>query len=408
MKRRVVVTGLAIWSPYGRGLEVFWAGLTGTESARKASRRIDTERPGYRTDQAAAILEIGREDEDNADTVASRILETVCQDLLADAGLASGTDSVQPWEVGVYLGSSQSVTRSLREFMHARRAERTPVLEHSPLSAASVAGDVAQNVGAQGPALVVSTACASATSAIGIATDGIQQGRIRRAVVGGVGYFTEITFSGFNILRLTGRDGCRPFDAERDGMMLGDGFALALLEDEELALERSARVRARIVGHASGNEAFHPTSPSPEGNAAFRVMWEALGRSEALLNQLDYINAHGTGTTVNDAAEIAAIRRLLELRTEPGNVAVSSTKGHHGHALGAAGGVEFVATVLALENATAPANIGLQAPDPAFAGINLVQGTSQPHPIRIALSNSFAFGGNVSVVAVAAPEVALP
>jgi 3-oxoacyl-(acyl-carrier-protein) synthase len=408
MERRVVVTGMAIWSPYGRGLEVFWAGLTGAESARKPSRRIDTERPGYRTDQAAAIIEIGREDEDNADAEASRILETVCQDLLADAGLASGTDSVQPWEVGVYLGSSQSVTRPLRTFMHARRAERTPELGNSPLSAASVAGDVAQSVGAQGPALVVSTACASATSAIGIATDGIQQGRIRRAIVGGVGYFTEITFSGFNILRLTGRDGCKPFDAERDGMMLGDGFALAILEDEELALARDARIRAKIVGHASGNEAFHPTSPSPDGDAAFRVMWDALGRSEALLNQLDYINAHGTGTAVNDAAEISAIRRLLTLRTEPGRVAVSSTKGHHGHALGAAGGVELVATILALENAIVPANSGLQTSDPAFAGVHLVQGAAQAHPIRVALSNSFAFGGNVSVVAIAAPEAPLP
>ena len=385
---RVVVTGLAIWSPYGQGLSCFWDGISQPVSARKPIHRLTATMPPYRSDQAAEIEDIGCEDDEDADQSASRILQTVCADLLADAGLSSGADAaVKSWEVGVYLGSSQSVSWPLREYLHAQRGGRTAVLppEKTPLSAASVAAEVAEWVGAQGPALVVSTACASSTSAIGIAANAIRQGRIRRAVVGGVGYFTEITYSGFNILRLIGREGCRPFESTRDGMMMGDGFALALLEAEDVAQERAARVRAQIVGHASGNEAFHPTSPSPEGNAAFRVMWGALDHSPDSWPQLDYVNAHGTGTPVNDAAEVAALQRLLELRPHGKNgVAVSSTKGHHGHALGAAGAVEFVATVLALEKGIVPPNVGLTTPDPAFAGIDLVQGMarSASHPHR--------------------------
>src|SRR5207237_495491 len=234
------------------------------------------------------------------------------------------------------------------------------------VSAGSILSTVARQTNARGAAMVVSTACASGTSSIGIGYDWIRRGRAKRVFAGGIGFFSELSFSGFNILRLTARDGCRSFDVERDGMMFGDGFAIVVLEDEEFARRRGAKIWARILGYATANEAFHPTSPDPQGSAGFRAMWQALQRDAGLLSKLDYINAHGTGTLVNDTAELRAIQRLISLDENKKNVAVSSTKGHHGHSLGAAGSVEFIATVLSLKHQQVPPTLGLENPEPGF------------------------------------------
>lgn len=406
MTRGVVITGMGIWSPYGRGVDQFWRGLTSGESARRPVTRFDTDHRVYRAHDAATIDTIGPEVTGEAEADASRMLSEAITDLLASAAIESG--DVSPHEVAVCLGSSQSATKVFADYLRRKRGEEiAPDTFSSPLwvTAGALIAEVARQTGALGPAMVVSTACTSGTSSIGIGYEMIRSGRIKRAIAGGVGFFSEISFSGFNILRLTARDGCRPFDIARDGMMFGDGFALAALEDEELARGRGANILARVVGYASGNEAFHPTSPDPQGAAGFRVMWQALNRQPELLAQLDYINAHGTGTTVNDTAELLAIRQLLQMRDGSGSVAISSTKGHHGHALGAAGGVEFVATVLAVQNGVAPSTCGLLNPQPGFEDLDLVRGKPRPHSIRVALSNSFAFGGNVASIAVAALEV---
>lgn len=405
MSKSVVVTGMAIWSPFGRGLEAFWDGLASGRSGRSDVTRFDVTHPAYRTRAAAAITDIGPEMSGRAEEDSLRILRDVVDDVIADSGV-DGSD-VSPYDVAVCLGSSHSVTKSFLDYLRGQCNETvslSPSGRYSWLSAGSVLSEVASRVDARGSALVVSTACASGTSSIGIAYDLIRQGRARRAFAGGVGYFSELSFSGFNILRLTGRDGCHPFDAERDGMMLGDGIALVVLEDEELARERGARINARIAGYASGNEAYHATAPDPEGAAAFRVMWNALNRSPNLLSRLDYINAHGTATLANDAAELVAVRRLLEMRESNRSVAISSTKGHHGHSLGAAGSVEFVATVLAMQRRVVPPSVGLENSEPGFEDLDLVRGAARPLPIRLALSNSFGFGGNAAAIAVECAE----
>jgi 3-oxoacyl-[acyl-carrier-protein] synthase II len=271
---------------------------------------------------------------------------------------------------------------------------------NSWLSSAAFHSDLAAQHGAQGPSAMISTACASGTSSIGVAWDWIRQGRAKRVFAGGYGYFSDIPVTGFNILRLVGKEGCHPFDVNRDGMMLGDGFALVVLEDEELARRRGANIIARVAGYSAINEAYHPTSPDPSGDTALRAMWNALGRSEERLASLGYINAHGTGTVANDIAELTAIERLLAQRRGGAPVPVSSTKGHHGHSLGATGSVEFVATLLALQRSFIPATLGLENPEPGFANINLVRGTSLQREIRTALSNSFAFGGNAAAIAI--------
>ena len=404
MSRGVVVTGIGIWSPFGRGTELFWDGLVRGASGRKPVTRFRTEHPAYRTREAATIAQIRPEATGEAEIDASRLLAGVVEDLLAMATIEP--DDVSPYDVAVCLGSSQSATKLFSDYLRQKRgAEIAPAAFQNRLwiSSGALLSEVARQVGALGPSLIVSTACASGTSSIGLGYELIGEGRIKRAFAGGVGFFSEISFSGFNILRLTAPNGCRPFDAQRDGMMFGDGFALVTLEDEDLARERGAKVLARVVGYASGNEAHHATSPAPDGQVGFRVMWEALNRDPGLLSRLDYINAHGTGTTVNDIAELLAIRRLVRMREGAGTVAISSTKGQHGHALGAAGSVEFVATVLAIQHGVAPPTCGLENPEPGFEDLDLIRGVGRPHPIRVALSNSFAFGGNAAAIALAAP-----
>jgi len=402
----VVITGMAIWSPYGRGLETFWQGLISGKSARKPVTRFDVENWVYRTKTAATIEEIGTESSGCAESNAIEILSAVIADALEDAEISKSGD-VPPYETAICLGSSQNVTKVFSDHLRQKRGEAVPpdaFSNYSWVSAGSILSTVARQTNAQGAAMVVSTACASGTSSIGIGYDWIRHGRAQRVFAGGIGFFSELSFSGFNILRLTAREGCRSFDVARDGMMFGDGFALVVLENEELARRRGAKIWGRILGYATANEAFHPTSPDPEGSAGFRVMWQALRRDAGILSKLDYINAHGTGTLVNDTAELKAIQKLVALGENKKRVAVSSTKGHHGHSLGAAGSVEFVATALALKHQQVPPTLGLETPEAGFDKIDLIQ-TAQPHPIRVALSNSFAFGGNVAAIAVEHVEI---
>jgi 3-oxoacyl-[acyl-carrier-protein] synthase II len=405
MTQKVYVTGMAIWSPYGRGLENFWTGLAENRSASSIVERFPVEHWVYRTKHAALIADIGSETKEQDEENWRRVLRVVVEDLITSAGVSR--DEVSPYDVAVVLGSSQAASRPFRELLRVRRKELPATNLRVPLgmSSGAIVREVAKYFDARGPSTLVSTACSSGTSSIGLAYDYLRLGRARRAIAGGIGYFTAISFSGFNILRLTGRQGCRPFDSARDGMMLGDGFALVMLETEELVQARRAKSMARIIGYSSGNEAYHPTAPEPEGKTTFRVMWEALSCSNEQLCRLDYINAHGTGTPANDKAELNAIRRLLAMRTERSAVAISSTKGHHGHSLGATGSVEFVATVLAIQRGAAPANYGLENTEPGFEDLDLVHGQSQAREIRVALSNSLAFGGNVASIALEAVRI---
>lgn len=401
MNRPVAVVGMGIWSPYGRGVDAFWNGLVHMNPGRKSIARLDVSHWAFRSKSAAGIEEFPG-DALGDDQCAHEIMRQVVCDVLEGSAAAAG--KLSPYEVGLCLGSSHGgASARFVSFLKTPPEEQiSPSLTASNtwLSSAAFLSDLAALLGAQGPSAMISTACASGTSSIGVAWDWIRQGRARRVFAGGYGYFSEIPVTGFNILRLVGKEGCRPFDVSRDGMMLGDGFALVVLEDEELARRRGARIIARIAGYSAVNEAYHPTSPDPSGDTALRAMWNALGRSEERLASLGYINAHGTGTAANDIAELTAIQRLLARRSGGAPVPVSSTKGHHGHSLGATGSVEFVATLLALERGCIPATLGLENPEPGFPDIDLVRGASLQREIRTALSNSFAFGGNAAAIAI--------
>jgi 3-oxoacyl-[acyl-carrier-protein] synthase II len=393
----VVVTGVGMWTPYGQGVHCFWNGLMSGVSAFRTINRFDAKQKQYRSSIGAIIPKLGEEHSGDAERTMPSIVASVLREATDDAKITNKDASVH--DVSVVMGVTQGLPP--RERISSNSTE--PRSAVAALGSNALLNLIASQSMAQGQITAISTACASGTQSIGVGFDLIRDGRARRAIVGGISYFSEISFSGFNILRALSRNGCRPFDQDRDGITLGDACVIIVLEDERLAQERSARTYARILGYASGNEAFHATAPEPNASAGHMVMRKCLSGSPENLEQLDYINAHGTGTLANDGAELLAIEKLANLRSSEEQIAVSSTKGHHGHALGAAGSIEFAATLLALVHKSVPPTLGLQNPLGTSKRVHLVRGNPIKRDLRVALSSSFAFGGNVAAVAIGAP-----
>jgi 3-oxoacyl-[acyl-carrier-protein] synthase II len=267
------------------------------------------------------------------------------------------------------------------------------LIAHQP---ASVTDLVARRLGAHGPRSTIMTACSSSATAIGYAADRIRLGQVEVAIAGGAEGLCRLTFAGFSCLRATAPDPCRPFDAERKGLNLGEGAAVLVLEDYERARARGATVLALVAGCGITADAHHMTAPHPEGEGAARAMLAALDDARLPPGAVGYINAHGTATPHNDAAETAAIKTVLGARAD--RVPISSIKSMVGHTLGAAGAVEAVASVLTLARGFIPPTVNLQTPDPAF-GLDYVPGAARQVEVEVVLSNSFAFGGNNTTLA---------
>ena len=323
------------------------------------------------------------------------------QEALRDAGLQP-----RQWRddsrVAVIIGSGAGGTATL-EAQHAALLADGPS-GISPLTLPMgllnmAAGQVAIELGARGPCMAPCTACASGASAIGIARDLLDAGVVDIVVAGGTeAPITPLYVAAFTRMRALSRcadaqTASRPFDAERDGFVLGEGAGVFVMEREEHARSRGAEIHARIVGYGASADAHHVTSPHPQGLGAKLAMRAALCDAGVHADEVGYINAHGTSTPANDIIESAAIRELFGR-----SVAVSSTKGVTGHLLGAAGAIEAAYTILALEHAVVPPTANLRNPDPRIE-VNLVYRSAREQAMRFALSNSFGFGGqNVSLL----------
>ena len=242
----------------------------------------------------------------------------------------------------------------------------------------------------------ISTACSSSSTSIGYGFDLIRSGEQNIVVTGGSESLSELTFAGFNALRVMDPEYCRPFDKNRRGLSLGEGAAILILEDYAHAETRGAKIYAEVLGYAINSDAFHMTSPDPDAKGMSSVMANALQNANLGADQIDYINAHGTATRVNDQMETLAIKRIFG-NTKSSELGISSTKSMVGHCLGAAGGIEAVATVLALYRQTLPPTIHLEEPDPD-CDLDYIPNHSRAQEIRFALSNSFAFGGNNTAI----------
>jgi len=253
--------------------------------------------------------------------------------------------------------------------------------------------DALDAFGIQSPCQVIANACASGTNALGHAFQCIRSGRYQRVLAGGYDALCELVFVGFDSLQAATPDKCRPFDANRSGMVLGEGAAVLALEDWESAQNRGADILAEITGYGISTDNHHLTQPDPSGIGPRLAMEQALRSSGLKAEQIDYINAHGTATRFNDAAEGKAIQELF-----PSRVPISSTKSMMGHSLGAAGAIEAIVCLLAIQHDFLPPNINFSSPDPDI-GLDIVANEARPHQVRTALSNSFGFGGtNASIV----------
>ena len=252
--------------------------------------------------------------------------------------------------------------------------------------------DAQELCGISAPCEVIANACASGTNAIGHAFECIRSGRYQRVLTGGYDALSELVFVGFDSLQAATPEKCRPFDRDRSGMVLGEGAAVLALEDLDAATNRGATILGEVIGYGIATDNFHLTQPNPSGAAAKGAMRGALASAGLAPEHIDYINAHGTATPLNDAAEGKAIAELF------GQTPVSSTKSMMGHSLGAAGAVEAVVCLLALQHQFVPPNINFRERD-ADVDLAIVANESRPAALRTALSNSFGFGGtNASIV----------
>ncbi len=277
----------------------------------------------------------------------------------------------------------------------------------NPIFAPTMIGDaagvqVSLLLNAKGQSYAPSSACSSASDAIGHAFDLIQRGVVRTAIAGGTeAPIVPVVVAAFaNIRALSSHRGeparaCRPFDAHRDGLVLGEGAGILVLEQLESALERGAPVLAEVVGFGATSDAFHLTQPAPDGRSAARAVRLALERAGIAPDEVDYINAHGTATPLNDRTETNVIKAVFGERAKC--VPVSATKSMVGHLLGAAGGIEAVITLLAMQHGLLPPTINLEHPDPE-CDLDYVPNAARPADIRVAMSNSFGFGGHNSAL----------
>ena len=268
-----------------------------------------------------------------------------------------------------------------------------------------IAGLLSIEIGAKGPNLAIVTACTTSTHCIGEAAKSIRYGEADVMIAGGAeAVVTELAIGGFASARaLSTRNddpasASRPWDKERDGFVLGEGAGAVALEEYEHAKRRGARIYCEVIGYGASADAFHMTAPPEDGDGGYRAMRNALKDANLDPSTVDYINAHGTSTPLGDVAETLAVKRLLGERAH--KVAVNSTKSMTGHLLGAAGGVEAVFTALALRDQVSPPTINLRTPDPA-CDLDYVPNTARRMPIRVALSNSFGFGGTNGTIVLA-------
>lgn len=261
----------------------------------------------------------------------------------------------------------------------------------------SISGALAKEYGLRGPVITLSTACAAGTNSVGYAFDLIRSGRCTGMICGGTDPFTRLSFSGFNALKSLSKGHIQPFTKERDGLVLGEAAAILILESLDQALERGAPIYAEVLGYGISNDAYHATSPDPKGGGAVRAIMACLHEADFTLDRVNYINAHGTATRLNDAMEISAIRQVFGERGA--RIPISSTKSMIGHTLGCAGSVEALTCALAIKHHFLPPTIHFTEPMEGCEEYDFVP-ESRAYEIDVAVSNSFAFAGTVAAIAI--------
>ena len=403
---RVVVTGMGAITPIGNDVESFWKAVKNEEVGIAPITCFDTE--GYKCRIAAEVKKFDAKN--YMDPKAARRMERFSHFAVAAAGEAlkdAGIDMEKedPFRVGVSVGSGigslQEIQRDF-EKLTTKGPTRVPPLMVPVMISNMAAGNVSIQYGLKGKCINVVTACATGTHSIGEAMRTIQYGDADVMVAGGTeASITPLGMAGFSALTaLTDSDDPKrasiPFDEARSGFVMGEGAGVVVLESLEHAKARGAKILAEVVGYGATGDAYHITSPAEDGSGAARAMTNAIHDAGLAVEDIDYVNAHGTSTHHNDLFETKAIK--LALGEHAYKVKVNSTKSMVGHMLGAAGGVEFITCVKSIQDGFVHATVGLEKPGEG-CDLDYVQGHGVEMPVRCAISNSLGFGGhNASIV----------
>ena len=403
--QRVVVTGLGTVSPIGNNVAAFW------DSMRHDKGGIA---PITKFDHSGSSVSVAAEVKDFDPSPVLDRRETQRMDFFSQYAVVASVEAVKDsgyqiednaHRVGVLvssgIGGLIEIEKGIRKMIE-KGAKRIPPL-FVPLTIGNMAsGNISMKLGIKGPSLDIVTACASATNSIGEAFLKIKTGLLDACLAGGAeATICEIGIVGFAALTAlsTNQDpatASRPFDKDRDGFVMGEGAGVLFLESLESAQARGAHIYAELVGYGANSDAYHMTAPTPDGSGAGECIKQALAMAGLSAEDVDYINAHGTSTPTNDKGETQAIKYALGDAAY--KVAVSSSKGHFGHLLGGAGGVEAIVCVKALEEGFVPATLGLENPEEG-CDLDYVPGHGRQQDIQVALSNSLGFGGHNAVLA---------
>lgn len=406
MKRRVVITGIGAVTPLGNTIEETWENLIAGKSGVGPLTRLDTEKfpvkiaaevKNFEIEQYVEKKEARKMDRFTHYALASSIMA------MQDSGLTI-TEEIAP-RVGVWIGSGIGgmETYENQYITFQERGVRRVSPFFVPMMIPNMAsGQVSIHFGAKGINSCSVTACASGTNSIGDAFKVIQRGDADVMITGGAeAPIVNMAVAGFcssTALSLNpdAQTASRPFDANRDGFVIGEGAGILILEEYEFAKARGAKIYAEVVGYGSTGDAHHITAPAPEGEGAARAILQALEDGEVDLSKVGYINAHGTSTPYNDLFETKAVKTVFGDHAY--NLAMSSTKSMTGHLLGAAGGVEAIFTALALKEGILPPTINLTTPDPE-CDLDYIPNAARSQNVEYAMSNSLGFGGhNASIV----------
>jgi nodulation protein E len=396
---RVVITGIGLVTPIGNTLEKFWSNLVEAKSGIGPITIIPTTRLNTRI--AAQIADFNPSD--HFDAKRENLLDRFAQFAVVAARSAVRDARLEMTEeialqTATIIGNGSGGVNTLDDSylrLYGQNANRVHPLSIPRGMMNAACSLISMDLGLKGPAFTVASACASGTHAIGQAFQMVRTGQVPLALAGGTeACLTVGMIKGWEALRVLSADTCRPFSRNRSGLVLGEGAAVFVLEPRERAVARGAPIYAELLGFGMSADARDITAIDPDGAA--RAMRAALADARVNPDDIDYVNAHGTGTLLNDKGETAALRRAFG--DSAGQLAVSSSKGVLGHSLGAAGALELAATALALHHQTIPPTANFEESDPD-CDLDYVPNTARNAPIRNALSSSFAFGGLNAVLA---------
>lgn len=407
-RKRIVITGMGLVSPVGHTVEESWAGIRAGQSGIDWITLFDAELVANRVAGEVKNLDLaakfGRREMRRMDR-AQMLALIAAEEALADAAIEITDDN--QYDIGVVVGSGiggiVTVVQALQGFEAKGHRGVSPVIVPALLHD-GISSRVSMSFGLKGPNYNITAACATSNNSLGDAADLIRMGRAKIMVAGGSeACIMPMVISGFNNMKVLSntedipQKASRPFDATRDGFVAAEGAALLILEDLDHALERGAKIYAELTGYGHTSDAFHVTAPNPDGVDAAEAMRRAMREARISPSEVSYINAHGTGTQLNDISETLAIK--LALGEQAYNIPISSTKSMTGHILGATAAAEAIFAIKAIEDNFVPPTINLETADPE-CDLDYTPQIGKKHPIDHVLSNSFGFGGHNTAVVI--------